>query len=323
MARLAGHARAVAAERVTEWPELVNVSHEMRALVNDVMTRFFGGGNPLGTMPGEMTADQSARVFARLERRLEFRIVDPLDVRARVARLLGLRDPFRDAALAEHMLRNRLACPAARSHAHSEPGQVLARNLTADEAGREMMTLLAAGATSGHHLAWTCAMLAEHGDAQRAARSEALAPGPAHTFVSDVAQEDRRWITAALNETLRLFPPAPLMFRMRRAPREYIVIAVWAMHRHPSFWKEPTAFDPGRWIDGQAATSPAFIPFGFGPRVCIGRRFAQVMSREALSEILRRRDLAPGPHPPRRPRTQIMTRPHADIFVHARRRGGG
>ena len=108
----------------------------------------------------------------------------------------------------------------------------------------------------------------------------------------DMTQPSQDWLDkipfamACFNETMRLYPPAPLISRQATAADEFegkkvskdcgVLINLWALHRHRSHWDRPDAFDPDRFI-GERAKSIGrfnFLPFGVGHRVCIGQRFA-------------------------------------------------
>jgi cytochrome P450 len=86
------------------------------------------------------------------------------------------------------------------------------------------------------------------------------------------------------------------------------------MHRDPASWPDADAFHPDRWLDIRQ-TPDAFMPYGLGPRICIGRRYSQVLARETLAAILRRHVLRPTTKRPPHARTHIMTRPARDIVL--------
>jgi cytochrome P450 len=89
-----------------------------------------------------------------------------------------------------------------------------------------------------------------------------------------------RFTRDVFRETLRLYPPVPMMVRentspevMRErkvAPGAQIVLSPWHLHRHERIWAEPDRFDPDRWSreDNKACARDAYIPFSAGPRVC-------------------------------------------------------
>ncbi len=70
-----------------------------------------------------------------------------------------------------------------------------------------------------------------------------------------------------------------------------VVVVPWTIHRHPDFWADPLVFDPTRFTGGGARPEPAhryaWMPFGGGPRACIGQHFSMVEATLALALILR------------------------------------
>ena len=102
---------------------------------------------------------------------------------------------------------------------------------------------------------------------------------------------------AFIDEVLRLYPPAFLMVRVARAaddilghriaPGTVISISPWVMHRHRAYWTEPEVFDPERFLPG--ATPPdrySYLPFGAGPRICIGAQFALTEAVLVLARLM-------------------------------------
>ncbi|MFE2597750.1 cytochrome P450 [Streptomyces sp. NPDC059396] len=85
---------------------------------------------------------------------------------------------------------------------------------------------------------------------------------------------------AVVRETLRLYPPAWLMTRTAStattlggwslSPGDDVLLNPYLIHRDPRWWPRPDEFDPTRWLDGRSAPGPAYLPFGAGPRVCLG-----------------------------------------------------
>jgi|YNPNPStandDraft_1061719.scaffolds.fasta_scaffold00037_17 cytochrome P450 len=152
----------------------------------------------------------------------------------------------------------------------------------------EVITLLIAGhETVASALTWSWYLLAQHPQVW-----EKL-----HAEVNSVLQ-DRLPTTADLpslpytaqvfSEALRLYPPAWLITRKAaeedeiegyRIPKgALIIISPYVIHRHPKYWENPLTFDPERFREAGGKSYPryAYIPFGGGPRLCIGSQFAQV-----------------------------------------------
>src|SRR5262249_40220477 len=125
---------------------------------------------------------------------------------------------------------------------------------------------------------------------------------------------------AVLSEALRLYPPAFAIVRESIAedrvgalvipPRTVIMIAPWVLHRHRRLWPQPEAFDPGRFLP--AAPPPdrfAYLPFGAGPRVCIGAQFALTEATLVLAALVQAFRITVEPGPPALPMAVVTTRP--------------
>lgn len=116
------------------------------------------------------------------------------------------------------------------------------------------------------------------------------------------AQQDKvqRWLSALTQESLRLYPPIAFLLRettqevlLRGKPipaESFVVVSPWTIQRQQRLWQDPDRFDPTRWLADDAppalANRMAFIPFGQGPRVCPGKRFADTEMLAILSELL-------------------------------------
>jgi cytochrome P450 len=99
---------------------------------------------------------------------------------------------------------------------------------------------------------------------------------------------------------MRLYPPAPFVSREAVAadvvggvsirPRTSVLISTWILHRHRSLWQRPDEFDPTRFLAAQRDAIPrfAYLPFGAGPRICIGMSFAMQEAMIVLTAIVRR-----------------------------------
>jgi cytochrome P450 len=101
-------------------------------------------------------------------------------------------------------------------------------------------------------------------------------------------------------EALRLYPPAAFIVReaidadevggVRIAAKTQVWFSAWVMHRHRKFWDQPTAFIPDRFASKLApwTQTPSYIPFGAGPRTCIGFSFALSEAQVVLAMLLER-----------------------------------
>ncbi len=161
------------------------------------------------------------------------------------------------------------------------------------------MTLVIAGhETVASALSWTLLLLADHPVVQQRLHDEldaALPDGGAPAW-ADLARLP--YTRAVVDEALRLFPPAWVL--TRRAERDdvvcgvalpagsLVVISPWLVHRRATEWPQPLVFDPGRFA-AERSTTPrgSYLPFGVGPRLCIGRDFAVVEAVLVLATVLR------------------------------------
>jgi cytochrome P450 len=192
-----------------------------------------------------------------------------------------------------------------------------------DEAIRdELVTMVVAGhETVASALTWTLMLLAEHPEAQGRLRDEARGAGkPAPLRLGGQLP----WTRAVVDESLRLFPPGWVVSR-RATEADSIagqavpagtlaIISPWLLHRNGQSWPHPSEFQPQRFLGKIGTTArPDYLPFGLGPRLCIGREFALVELTILLVELLRHHavELPSG-----------WKRPECNAFVTSRPRGG-
>lgn len=163
----------------------------------------------------------------------------------------------------------------------------------------QVATLILAGhETTAVTLFWALVMLAEAPEEQDWLAEEAAAatiePDTAFASVAGLVRT-----RAVVNETLRLFPAAFTVVReaidhdrvggIDLPPRSIVFIAPWVLHRHHAFWHDPDAFYPARFLPDQPAPARfAFMPFGAGPRICVGAQFATTEAILVLAGIIGR-----------------------------------
>lgn len=181
-----------------------------------------------------------------------------------------------------------------------------ARFTQAEMVDQVAIFFLAGHETSASSLAWALYLLAESPDWQDRVAAEAQAAELSGTF----AEVSRLKVSRdVFRETLRLYPPVPMMVRTAGCPQRFrdrevpknaqIVLSPWHLHRHERLWDAPDAFDPARWQteNGKACARQAFIPFSAGRRVCTGAGFAMVEGVLLLSLLVRDLKLAADQRP--------------------------
>lgn len=214
--------------------------------------------------------------------------------------------------------------------AGSDRGDVLSMLLlAADEAGGlsdrevrdEVMTLLLAGhETTANTLAWTWHELGRHPAVlARLADEIRAAVGDRPVTADDLPQMP--WNLAVIEEAMRLHPPAYMIGREstrdvvvgghQLPPRSLVAVYIRGIHRRAAYYPEPLAFRPERFLGEARKARPRhhYLPFGAGPRVCIGSHFALLEAQLCLATLvqhadlrLHRYDVAPEPLVTLRPR---------------------
>ena len=157
----------------------------------------------------------------------------------------------------------------------------------------ECLILFVAGhETSANAMTWAFYELAKYPEIIARIRDEA-------NSVSGTTLEQLKQLTyteQVINEVLRMYPPAYLVDRIAleedhfgdwTIPKDTMVLSfIYGIHHDPKLWKDPEVFDPERFtaVNMKAIRSGAFIPFGAGPRLCIGNAFAMMEMKLILAE---------------------------------------
>jgi len=203
-----------------------------------------------------------------------------------------------------------------------ETGRPVPRHRLADQ----VATMIAAGhATTAVALFWSFYLLAAAPSVQQRIAAEAgpldLGPEGAPDSLPQLT-----YTRAVVQEALRLYPPAYGIFRVARTADEadgvpipkgaIVMIAPWLLHRHRRLWADPDVFDPGRFLPGAPPPDRfAYLPFGTGPRVCIGAQFALTEATLVLARLVRQFEIARADDRPVVPVAAITVRPdHPPAF---------
>jgi cytochrome P450 len=193
-----------------------------------------------------------------------------------------------------------------------------------------LVTFLIAGhETTAKALTWTLYLLARAPEWQERIRREV------HDIAGDgpvgAGHLERLVVTrAVLEESMRLYPPAPVLTREAAAATQLggrpipaggnIVISLYAVHRHRRLWEDPDRFDPERFMPERKAKllRTQFMPFGFGARTCIGASFAIMEGVALLAALVRGAELEwDGRHLPE-PLSRVTLRPRGGMPLRTR-----
>ena len=202
-----------------------------------------------------------------------------------LAMLMRARDPESGAALGDTQLRN------------------------------ETITFLLAGhETTANALTWTFHLISQHPEVERLLVEEIRSVlGDRTPTLEDIPK--LAYARRVIQESMRLYPPIWIIERRAIADDDIggfhipagsaVVISPYSMHRHPAFWKRPEEFDPARF---EERSPTAYIPFGAGPRFCIGNEFAMLEAMLITVMVMRKFHLRMVPGHPVEPMPDITLR---------------
>ena len=195
-----------------------------------------------------------------------------------------------------------------------------------------LLTFLTAGhETTARALAWTLYALSEAPAVRERAEAE-LDSGGLDPEAPERWIEQLPFLEAVIKETLRLYPPAPHLAReaigadrvgdVDIAPETELHMSPWLLHRQETLWRDPALFDPARFLgaEGAAIDRFQFLPFGAGPRVCIGASFSIQEMTIALATFLKAMRIEHVGATAPEPILRITLQPSTPIMARARQR---
>ena len=174
------------------------------------------------------------------------------------------------------------------------------RMMTDVEIIDNLMTFITAGhETTALGLAWTLDLLARHPECE----ARVVAEIDEVTHGGELRSEhiaELHYTRQVFSEAMRLYPPAPIITRTElkdftlgdyQVPEDTVMfVPIYAVHHHAAIWSEPEKFDPDRFLPevAKARHRYSYMPFGAGPRVCIGNAFAVMEAVAVLAIILQK-----------------------------------
>jgi cytochrome P450 len=174
-------------------------------------------------------------------------------------------------------------------------------------------------------LAWSLYLLANSPEHQDRARAQVRQQLDGRTATAEDLPA-MPFIQQVLEESMRLYPPVGLLARTvlkedelcgrQMRPNDILFLPIWALHRHELLWDRPELFDPDRFDPktGPRRDKYQYLPFGAGPRVCVGANFAMMQAGIILSTLVQRFRFAPS-QPAPHPVMTMTVRPEPGVFL--------
>ncbi|XP_069950512.1 cytochrome P450 9e2 [Cherax quadricarinatus] len=190
---------------------------------------------------------------------------------------------------------------------------------------QSVLFLLAAFDTTASTIAFASFLLAKYPVHQQRLRQELQQMVQEHGDVTYQGIMEATFLDACIMESLRLYPPAVFGSRVCNKtykipgtkvvlrPGDLVTIPFWSLHHDPRYWPEPEVFLPDRFLPENKTNITSFthMPFGMGPRNCIGMRFALMKVKVALAKLLLKAEihLRSGHEEPKLERSPFLLRP--------------
>ena len=198
------------------------------------------------------------------------------------------------------------------------------RKMTPDEVRDNLLTFIVAGhETTALTLAWSLYLMAFAPEVQEAAAEEAKVLKDRPAVMEDLVRLPL--VRRIVDEALRLYPPAAFLARTAQVqdrilgrevkPGDTVILPIYALHRHKKLWENADGFDPSRFE--RPVEKFAYLPFGDGPRICIGAAFALQEAVLILATLLARYRFKAVPGRGPKPVMILTLRPEGGVWVTA------
>ena len=203
------------------------------------------------------------------------------------------------------------------------------RTMTHQDVLHNMQFFIVAGhETTALALSWALYLLSTHPDLQERAAAEAASVlGDRAATAEDL--DDMPYVRQVLDEAMRLYPPVAMLARNAAGEDvlsgreirtdEIVFLAIYALHRHEMFWDRPHEFDPDNFAPDKVKDRHRYLhlPFGAGPRVCVGANFAMMQAQIILSTLLARYRFTRADRPAPVPVMHMTLRPEGGVWLDA------
>jgi cytochrome P450 len=172
------------------------------------------------------------------------------------------------------------------------------RQMNSAELRDNLLTFIVAGhETTALTLSWALYLCAFDQEVQDKLRNEAQSVLKGRVATAEDC-DALPYTEQVIKETLRMYPPAAFVSRTAQAEdtlcgrqihrKDTVMLPIYALHRHHSLWDNPDQFDPERFADGYKPERYSYLPFGDGPRICIGAQFAMIEAKIVLATLISR-----------------------------------
>jgi len=172
------------------------------------------------------------------------------------------------------------------------------RKMEMAELRDNLLTFIVAGhETTALTLSWALYLCAFDPEVQEKLRTEARSVLQGRVATADDCAA-LPYTEQVIKEALRLYPPAAFISRTIQADdmlcgrdikrKDTVMLPIYALHRHHDLWDRPDQFDPERFADGHKPERYSYLPFGDGPRICIGAQFAMIEAKIILATLIAR-----------------------------------